>query len=89
MLRPEHHAGSYSRLEAMAAPYRNEPHDTAHFGVDPNHPANRYITDLQLAPRDGDGLVRFAADVRILTPQAVHTDRQHQRPARRRVAAEP
>ena len=31
-------------------------------------PLNRGITDLHLAPRDDNGLVRFAADVRILTP---------------------
>src|SRR5262249_52034416 len=33
------------------------------------HPGNRCITDLDLARRDGDGRVRFAADVRILTPE--------------------
>ena len=42
---------------------------TAHFAVDPGHPGNRCITDLDLAPRDSDGRVRFAADVRILTPE--------------------
>jgi hypothetical protein len=42
---------------------------TAHFAVDPNHPGNRCITDLDLAPRDGNGRVRFAADLRILTPE--------------------
>jgi Alpha/beta hydrolase domain len=42
---------------------------TAHFAVDPDHPGNQGITDLSLARRDGDGLVRFAADVRILTPE--------------------
>jgi hypothetical protein len=42
---------------------------TAHFAVDPAHPLNRVITDIDLAPRDGDGLVHFAADVRILTPE--------------------
>jgi hypothetical protein len=41
---------------------------TAHFGVDPAHPDNRGITDIALAPRDPTGLVRFAADVTILTP---------------------
>ena len=42
---------------------------TAHFAVDPGHPGNRCITDLDLAPRDSDGRVRFAADLRILTPE--------------------
>jgi hypothetical protein len=42
---------------------------TAHFGVDPAHPDNRDIADIALAPRDPGGLVRFAADVTILTPR--------------------
>jgi hypothetical protein len=42
---------------------------TAHFAVDPGHPGNRCITDLDLARRDSDGRVRFAADLRILTPE--------------------
>ena len=42
---------------------------TAHFGVDPAHPDNRDIADIALAPRDPTGLVRFAADVTILTPR--------------------
>ena len=42
---------------------------TAHFAVDPAHPLNRVITDIDLAPRGGDGLVHFAADIRILTPE--------------------
>ena len=42
---------------------------TAHFAVDPDHPLNQGITDLPLAPRDDKGLVHFAADVRILTPE--------------------
>ena len=41
---------------------------TAHFAVDPDHPLDQGITDLPLAPRDGNGLVHFAADIRILTP---------------------
>src|SRR5712672_1557299 len=40
---------------------------TAHFGVDPNHPDNRGVADITLAARDSTGLVRFAADVTILT----------------------
>ena len=42
---------------------------TAHFAVDPAHPLNCVITDIDLAPRDGDGLVHFAADIRILAPE--------------------
>ena len=42
---------------------------TAHFAVDPDHPQNQGITDLALAPRDGDGLVHFSADFRILAPE--------------------
>jgi len=42
---------------------------TAHFAVDPNHPLNQGINDLALAPRDGDGLVHFSADFRILAPE--------------------
>ena len=42
---------------------------TAHFAVDPAHLLNRCITDIDLAPHDGDGLVHFSADIRILTPE--------------------
>jgi hypothetical protein len=41
---------------------------TIHFAVDPAHPLNRCITDIDLALRDSDGLVHFSADVRILMP---------------------
>ena len=41
---------------------------TASFGVDPRHPANANIVDLDLAPFDANGLVRFVADLRILRP---------------------
>ncbi len=41
---------------------------TAHFAVDPAHPLNRGITDIDLAERERDGLVHFAADIRILAP---------------------
>jgi hypothetical protein len=40
----------------------------AEFAVDPRHPLNQVITDLDLAPRDSQGCVHFTADVRILTP---------------------
>ena len=42
---------------------------TARFAVDPDHPLNQGITDLGLAPRDGNGLVHFSADLRILAPE--------------------
>ncbi len=51
--------GSYQQLDS-----------TVHFAVDPDHPSNAGITDLKLAPRDAQGLVRCAADVRLLTPVA-------------------
>lgn len=41
--------------------------------VDPDHPANRVIEDLELAERGGDGLVHFDHDVVVVqpaTPQA-------------------
>lgn len=40
----------------------------AHFAVDPGHPANSPITDLEFAPRDAGGRVSFSADFRILKP---------------------
>jgi hypothetical protein len=40
----------------------------AHYAVDPGAPANARIADLGLAPRDGDGLVRFSGDVVLLRP---------------------
>lgn len=43
---------------------------TVYFAVDPNHPANRLITDLKLAPRDASGRVHFSADWRLLRPMA-------------------
>ena len=42
---------------------------TAHFAVDPAHPLNGCITDIDLAPHDDDGLVHFSADIRILSPE--------------------
>ena len=38
------------------------------FAVDPLHPLNRGVTDLELAPRAADGRVEFSADLRILRP---------------------
>ena len=39
-----------------------------HFAVDPSHPANARITDLDRAPRDAAGQVRFWADFVLLQP---------------------
>ena len=41
---------------------------TAHFAVDPTHPANARICDLKLAPRNGAELVEFATDLSIVLP---------------------
>ena len=50
-------AGAYEQLDGVA-----------HFTVDPNHNANGTIADLELAPRNADGLVEFSSDFRILRP---------------------
>src|SRR6266567_1593274 len=39
-----------------------------HFAVDPNAPANARIVDLDKAPRDAEGRVRFWADFVLLQP---------------------
>ncbi len=49
--------GSYTQIDG-----------TAHFAVDPLHPANETIADIKLAPRNGQGQVEFSADFRILRP---------------------
>ena len=53
-------------------PYRERPYEwviaTATFSVDPGDPANGRIVDLDLAPRQADGSVRFQSDVRLLRP---------------------
>jgi Alpha/beta hydrolase domain len=41
---------------------------TAHFAVDPIHPANARICDLKLAPRNAAGLVEFATDLSVALP---------------------
>ena len=40
----------------------------AHFAVDPAHPDNAVIADIGLAPRNGDELVEFSADFRVVKP---------------------
>ncbi len=49
--------GTYTQVEG-----------TAHFAVDPLHPANETVADITLAPRNGQGLVEFSSDFRILRP---------------------
>ncbi len=49
--------GQYERIDGRA-----------HFAVDPTHPANAAITDLDLAARGSDELVHFVADIMILQP---------------------
>ena len=39
-----------------------------HFAVDPKLPANRIIADIDLAPRNAQGLVEFTADLFLLKP---------------------
>jgi hypothetical protein len=41
---------------------------TAHFAVDPIHPANAQICDLKLAPCNAAGLVEFTADLSVVLP---------------------
>lgn len=58
--------GPYEQLDGMV-----------YFAVDPLHPANRLITDLQRAPRDANGRVHAAAACRLLRP--VEPQRGNQR----------
>ena len=41
---------------------------TVHFAVDPLHPRNQIITDLDLAPRESAGQVTMSADFSVLKP---------------------
>ncbi len=50
-------AGAYDLLEGRI-----------HFGFDPGNPANARVTDIALAPRDDDGLVRAWAELAVLQP---------------------
>jgi hypothetical protein len=55
--RPFGKVGAYEWVSAVAE-----------FAVDPNAPVNQGIVDLDLAPRNHDGLVQFDADLRMLRP---------------------
>lgn len=48
---------AYERIDALV-----------HYAVNPDDAANRRVTDLRLARRDTDGLVRFSGDATILAP---------------------
>ena len=50
--------GAYDRLDG-----------TVHFTLNPEARQNQDIVDLQHAPRDKDGLVRYSADLSLLVPQ--------------------
>ena len=50
-------AGAYEEMTGVAS-----------FALDPRHPLNAVITDLELAPTQADGRVHFGADVSILRP---------------------
>ena len=41
---------------------------TLRFAVDPKHPLHQCITDIDLAPRNAQGLVEFAGDFYVLKP---------------------
>jgi hypothetical protein len=51
-------AGPYEKLVGVAR-----------FAVDPKHPRNRLVVDLDRAPRDSAGKVEFEADVFLLAPK--------------------
>ena len=50
-------AGAYERLVGKV-----------HFALDPNDARNQNVVDLELAPRNGAGLVEFSGDLDILKP---------------------
>ena len=51
-------AGPYDRIDGVLT-----------FAVDPEDPANAPVADLDLAPRDDQGRVRFRSDFALLTPR--------------------
>lgn len=51
-------SGAYERILAKA-----------HFAVDPKLAPNRVIADIDLAPRNAEGLVEFSADLYLLKPR--------------------
>ena len=55
--RPFGSVGQYEQLDGVV-----------HFAVDPGKAGNDLIADIELAPRDENGLVNFSADFRIIRP---------------------
>ena len=55
--RPFGDAGPYERIDGVL-----------HLSLDPLHPANAGIVDIERAARDADGAVRLEADVTLLQP---------------------
>ena len=53
-------AGPYEKLAGMV-----------HFEVDPANPANRIVTDIELAPRNDRGMVEFRSNFFLLKPKDV------------------
>ncbi|MFM1895305.1 MAG: hypothetical protein RLZZ385_379 [Pseudomonadota bacterium] len=45
-------------------------HGLIHFVLDPEDPDNQKVVDIQYAPRNGAGLVEYAADFKLLVPSA-------------------
>ena len=39
-----------------------------HYEIDPKHPDSQLVTDIDMAPRESNGKVRFTSDVHILRP---------------------
>lgn len=56
-VRPRLAEAGFERIDALVE-----------YAVDPDHPANAVVTDLRLAPRDADGLVRFSGDATLVRP---------------------
>ncbi len=54
----------------LAGPYERIT-GTIYFSVDPANPANRIITDIDLAPRNADGMVEFSANFFLIKPKDV------------------
>ncbi len=51
-------AGPYERIQG-----------TVRFAVDPDHPANQIITDIDRAPRNSNGMVEFSSEFFLLKPR--------------------
>src|SRR5678815_2221465 len=65
--RPLAGGASFASPAGEVGPYE-ELKGHLHFAIDPLHPHNRRITDVELAPRNSAGHVEWSADVSILLP---------------------